>query len=765
MTILRSVRLLEPAQWHRHRSPRRVSVMAVAISTLFLIPASGRAQQGVAVRASVRDTVRDTVRSDSSAARRARADSVQRLKVQIITGTRLSSQTGGRTSARVDHLDPQGAPSGPTAAADLLSQLPGVSSIDDQGSRIQPTLTLRGFTLSPVVGIPQGISVFLDGVRINEPDAQELNFDLVPMEAVTNATLIRGPAVLFGKNTLAGALLLTTQRGDTTPHASAKVEDGAFGFRGASVTASGVAQTLGGLDGYIMARGSNERGWRDGTQARTRMLFTNIGKKSSDGDIALTAMYAHDAAFLAGSLPESWIHVDPQANYTAGDFFEPELLHLALRGERTLPLGSLRTNVFFRRDNVQQFNANIAAPSTRALVGNKSTGGTAEWSVPTRIGTHELALTVGGEYSRNNVDYSIADEKTPDADEFPSDCDQISGVCATARAAEDDASLYAQELLTVSSRLALSLAAREDYVRVPFRDLRDPSNDGTNVYRRLSPRLGANFQVDANTGAYFALSSGFRAPAALELACADESAPCSLPSALGDDPRLEPVTVYNYEVGLNRQFEHNAQIGISAYRTDVRNEIVFVASTVTAGFFQNIPRTRRQGIELTGEAGLGAGFTANASYNYLNSTYRSAVALASELDDNVVRPGDRFPLSPAHQASLAVQNTHAFRASVVNARISIQGVSSQFLRGDEANHEQPLPGYATTDARLQWQTRDFTLAGYITNLFDRRYVTFGTFGENPKGPLGGRPPAEPATERFLTPAYPRALTVSFTIHS
>lgn len=92
------------------------------------------------------------------------------------------------------------------------------------------------------------------------------------------------------------------------------------------------------------------------------MLFANVGKKMNGGDIALTAMYAHDAAFLAGSLPESWIRVDPQTSYTGGDFFEPELLHLAVRGEHALSRGTVRANLFFRRNRIQQFNANIDAP-------------------------------------------------------------------------------------------------------------------------------------------------------------------------------------------------------------------------------------------------------------------------------------------------------------------------------------------------------------------------------------------------------------------
>ncbi len=739
---------------HGHPAAHSAAIV-LAVSTLFLIPVTAQAQR--------RTSARDTIPSDSSARHNAHADTAQRLRGEVITGTRLS-QAADRTAARVDHPDLTNVPPGPAAAADILARLPGVSSIDDQGSRIQPTLTLRGFTLSPVVGVPQGVSVFLDGVRINEPDAQELNFDLIPMEAVTSASLIRGPATLFGKNTLAGALLLTTERGDTTPHASATIEDGAFGFRSATATASGVAPALGGIDGYIMGRASNERGWRDATQARSRMLFANIGKKTDASDVTLTAMYAHDAAFLAGSLPESWITVDPQANYTDGDFFEPELLHLALRGERALSLGAIRANLFFRRNNVQQFNANIDAPSTRAFVDNRSAGGTVEWSVPTHIGRHDLAFTLGSEYSRNDVDYHIFDEKTSAAADLPTDCDQMSGLCDKVHVPEDDASLYAQGMLAVSSKLSLTVAARADYVRIPFRDLRDPSNDGTSVFRQMSPRIGATYQLDARTSAYASVGTGFRAPAALELACADVNAPCALPSALGDDPPLEPVTVRSYEVGLSREFAHEARFGVSAYRTDVRDEIVFVASSVTAGFFQNIPRTRRQGIEITGEAGLGAGFTLDASYNYLNSTYESTVALASELAGNVVHPGDKFPLSPDNQASFSIQNTRAFRTSVLHAQLSIRGVSSQFLRGDEANRERQLPGYATTDARVEWQAHEFTLSGYVTNLLDRSYDTFGVFGENPKGPLGGTPPAAPTPERFLTPAYPRALTVSLAIH-
>src|SRR5690606_13722334 len=47
--------------------------------------------------------------------------------------------------------------------ADALGRLPGVALADELGSAYQPDLTLRGFNVSPVVGLPQGVSVFVDG--------------------------------------------------------------------------------------------------------------------------------------------------------------------------------------------------------------------------------------------------------------------------------------------------------------------------------------------------------------------------------------------------------------------------------------------------------------------------------------------------------------------------------------------------------------------------------------------------------------------------
>jgi outer membrane receptor protein involved in Fe transport len=519
-----------------------------------------------------------------------------------------------------------------------------------------------------------------------------------------------------------------------------------------------------GVDGFLLLRGSTESGYRVDTPARTSTAFATVGRRGDAGDVALSLLAAHDRIGQAGSLPESWLRVDPRANYTEGDFFAPRLLHVALRGEHALGGGDarLRGNVFARRNATEQFNVNVGAPSTRAFVTSVSRGGTAELTIPTTLGALPLGFTVGAEAAWSDVRYRVFDERSAYADTLPADCD-AAGLCENARVNQTDAALYAQGTLTLLAPLSLTAAARYDLVRVPFRDLTAPANDGTSTFRHLSPRVGVNVSLPADLRGFAAVSGGFRAPAALELACADAAAPCPLPFSLGDDPPLAPVSLLDAEAGVDWEPRHGVALEATVYRADARQEIVFAAARNAAGYFQNVARTRRQGVELSATAALGGGLRAGASYTYTDATYRHAVLLASANDDaDSARAGDRFPLSPAHRATASLGVTRALHATLFDAELSMRAASSQFLRGDEANDHAPLPGYATAALRVAIERPRWSLAANITNLFDRRYDTFGIFGQNPLGAYPGAYVASSAApvERFLSPGYPRALTVT-----
>ncbi len=140
---------------------------------------------------------------------------------------------------------------------------------------------------------------------------------------------------------------------------------------------------------------------------------------------------------------------------------------------------------------------------------------------------------------------------------------------------------------------------RYDYIHIPFEDVLDPAADTTNSFSRLSPRGGVSFELGGGASIYGSVGQSFRAPAVLELACADETAACPLPFALGDDPPLDPVVGTTFEVG-GQVVRGPAIVNASLYRTNVRDDISFIQSeaAVFEGFFDNIGSTRREGIEL-----------------------------------------------------------------------------------------------------------------------------------------------------------------------
>ena len=80
------------------------------------------------------------------------------------------------------------------------------------GNAFQPDVSFRGFTASALLGTPQGLSVFQDGVRINEAFADVVNWDLLPKNAVASMQLLPGSNPIFGLNTLGGALTLQDRK-------------------------------------------------------------------------------------------------------------------------------------------------------------------------------------------------------------------------------------------------------------------------------------------------------------------------------------------------------------------------------------------------------------------------------------------------------------------------------------------------------------------------------------------------------------------------
>jgi iron complex outermembrane recepter protein len=148
-------------------------------------------------------------------------------------------------------------------APDLLDaisrSLPGIALSDQTGNEFQRDLNYRGFVASPVVGTPQGLAVYQNGVRVNEVFGDTVNWDFIPETAINRMTLMPSNPV-YGLNALGGALSIDMKNGFTYQGTDAELRGGSFGRRAASVQTGGQA---GNLSAYLTADAINDNGWRE----------------------------------------------------------------------------------------------------------------------------------------------------------------------------------------------------------------------------------------------------------------------------------------------------------------------------------------------------------------------------------------------------------------------------------------------------------------------------------------------------------------------
>jgi iron complex outermembrane receptor protein len=670
----------------------------------------------------------------------------------VVSGARLPAVgalarglTGRTATLSASDLDARGVES----LADALEQLPGVTTSNELGAGAQLDVSLRGFSVSPVIGLPQGVTVYVDGVRANEPDAHEVNFDLLPLEDVERVDVVYGPSVLLGRNSLGAAVDLVTRRGAAPAAHELELSGGSFGRYELKARAG---DRLGAWDYYIGARYEHEDGWRADTRSRIATLFAKLGLLNGTWDATLSYSGGDNRIYQAGSLPEGVFVVDPRANFTGGDYFAPKA-HLVILNAQRLVFGAaqLAINGYGRSLSSEQFNANFVGDNSRQRTSARQVGGAAQLSGKLHPGGRELSFLGGvdGGYQHTTVRIFRVPGGAADS------------LSEAVRTNEVDLGGFVGASLALGRRLTATVAARYDWIRLPFEDLLDGTQSGLHSFRRASPRIGVTWADATGKEVFVSVSRGFRSPALVEIGCADPAAACPLPFALGPDPALKPVVATTYDMGW--RYRHRGggiDASASVYRTDVQNDIFFVASSVTGGYFQNIGATRRAGLELALQWADPRGLRLYVNYGFTTATFQTTADLATTRDSagETVAPGDRLPMVPDHRVNAGasipiVRGTGPCCRPAASVGLDGRYVGRQWLRGDEANATGPLADYAVVDGSLTVTWRELELRVMVANLLDRHYANFGTYAVNPT--VAGDP-----VQRWLTPGGPRSFQVS-----
>jgi len=686
---------------------------------------------------------------------------------------------GGRELARQRPLDL-------TGFLDRNANSTGTGS--GQGNPYQSDLSFRGFSASPLLGTPQGISVFQDGVRINEAFGDVVNWDLLPRSAISSLQLIPGSNPVFGLNTLGGALAIYTKSGAQYPGAALELSSGSFGRSELELEYGGRRDRL---DFFVTGNLARDDGWAEHNASRVKQFFGKAGYQDDRSDLDLSVTLADDTLNGTQTLPQSWLDTPKQA-YTFPDVNENRLAFITAKGSRFLSDSALLGgNLYFRRYRNANLSSNVNSdfgktdPDTGIVQVNQATNDRS--AIDQKSWGFGLQLTLQGDgggaknqfiagFSGDFGDTTFTQVSQPAT--FTSTREALGSGDFTPEtdvgARNRYLGVFFVDTLPLSEQWTLTIAGRYNHARIDVADRSgtDPGLDSASSFSRFNPALGINFNPTPVATAYASYSEGMRAPSPIELTCADAAAPCKLPNVFLNDPPLKKVVSRTVEAGMRGRPWPDASWSATAYRSDLDDDIQFVASgqgATNAGFFRNIGKTRRAGIELAANARFAA-VTLNLRYSHIDATFRSRFVAASPNNSTAdasgaidVNPGDRIPGIPADslklRADLDLGAGWSIGASVVAA-------SSQFAHGDENNRDRHgrVPGYTVCGLDARWQVaRDWEIFASVANLFDRRYQNFAILGANvftgPDRTFGPAAGIDPQAEQFRALGVPRGFWV------
>jgi outer membrane receptor protein involved in Fe transport len=691
----------------------------------------------------------------------------------------------------------------------LEENVPGVTLDNAAGNPFQPNLLYHGFLASPLQGNPQGIAVYLNGVRFNQPFGDTVNWDLIPDLAIDRMDLV-GSNPVFGLNALGGALSVRMKNGFTYHGAEIDLLGGSFSQYQGQLQ-YGVQS--GNAAAYIAATGLHQGGWRDFQSSNIRNFYGDLGWRGIRGEAHVNVTAADNTLNGPGTSPIELLAVNPSAQFTAPNLIKNKYALVSASGSYditdTTSLQGIAYYEYFLQ-KVVNGNVPVASPCTDDDQAGFLCVAPGAFAT-NRAGNPIPDFLNGGPYSdldqqSTNTNGYGASLQVTNRDElfgrpnqlvagFSFDgaqtlfsgstqigglslndrvfagpgttIDQADGSIAPVRVGISDAyyGLFFTDTFDITPQLTANLAGRYNLAQINLSDQLGSALTGNHTYSRFNPAGGLTWKILPGLAAYASYADANRAPTPAELACASPASPCSLAQFFAGDPNLQQVVSHTIEAGLRGQLRPSDSATLSAeiafFRTTLDNDIAFVNSPIQGrGFFQNVGTTLRQGIDVNLQFRTDRLLTW-LGYSYIDATFQSDFTVSSpnnpaaDASGNImVERGNHLPGIPTNLIKLGVDYKLTDAWTIGGTGVAASG---RYLFGDEANLTPKTPAYFVLNLHTSYQlTPNLQFFGLLQNAFNTTYYTFGTFSPTSSVFIAQAPGA--TNPRSYSPGAPIAAT-------
>ncbi|MGH7055544.1 MAG: TonB-dependent receptor [Stellaceae bacterium] len=698
---------------------------------------------------------------------------------------------------------------GPANALGALNQTaPGVSLSSSSGNPFQPSLFYHGFQASPLQGTPEGLAVYVNGARFNQPFGDTVNWDLLPSLAIDRMNLL-GSNPVFGLNALGGSLAVQMKNGFTYHGGEVDLLGGSFGKYEGEFQ---YGLQSGNVASYVAASGLHEGGWRQTQSSDIANFFGDVGWRGNRGELHLDITAANDRLNNPGTTPVQLLAVNPAAVFTAPNLITNKYARINLTGrdditDRTSLQGDLYYDYFrqkvFNGDvpdfspcddgsgllceapgvpavdrngnpipdflhggpyadldqqttNTNGYGASLQVTNRRPLFGrpNQVIAGVSFDGGQTLFGA---STAIGGFAPSTQMAFGPGIV-----------VDQPDGSIAPVRVAISNAyyGAFFTDTYAITPALSANVSGRFNLAQIDLHDKLGTALTGNHNYTHFNPAAGLTWKVHPGLSLYASYAEANRAPTPVELSCANPASPCSLANFFESDPNLKQVIAHTVEAGVRTRMVPFAGATLSSeaafYHTTLDNDIESVFSPIPdRAFFQNVGTTLRQGFDLSLQLKTKR-LLVRLAYSYIDAEFQTGFIESSPNNPGAnaaseiqIKPGDRLPGIPANVFKLDVDYKATPAWTVGGGAIAATG---QFLFGDEANLAPPTPTYFVVNLHTSYQiTKHLQMFGLLENAFDVTYYTSGAFSPVTAVPNTLVPNA--TNPRGYSPAAPIAVTV------
>ena len=681
--------------------------------------------------------------------------------IQTITSDELNSQSG-------------------VSIADyMVNNLQGVTVNEVGGNPFQLELNFRGYNATPISGNPQGLSVYIDGIRANQAFSNTVLWDLIPNFAVDNMQMVAGANPVYGLNTLGGAMSMQTKSGRNFNGVNVDVSAGSWARSANLIEMGGVVEGSN-IDYYVGYEHFNENGWRKFSPSHVNQLFGKLGIESEMSRYEFTYTGANNVLIGNGLTPKDLLGSKRDGIHTLEDETKNEYSQLALTmshffNEETMIAG----NAYYKRSDQATYNGDLndefcdedshdeseCTAAQQAL--SQSDAENLNEGVFNRTNTfqdvygfnlqttldqdwlskrNQLIAGFSAEYSQ--VKFKQTEEEvaslghTGFLDGARDDIEQSSGLTGKTKTY----GAFVSNTHSVNDRFNVSTALRYNHVQVDNRDTfngpdSSASLTGKHHFERFNPSLGLTFQPNEILSTYASYSESSRAPTSIELGCANPDQPCNLPTQMADDPPLFQVVAKTIEGGVSGKVSKDTSWNMSIYNATNHNDILFVYANASngMGYFTNVEETTRKGLDV----GVSTKFnklSLDVNYGFVMAQYGSSFTLVSEVNSSAssdtiqVSEGDYLPNIPQHHLKIRADYEMKPRW---NVGATVTAFTKSYMMGNENQQHNAsgglqgeIPGYAIVNLDSQYSFRkDWNIHAKFINIFDQKYSTGGRLAE------------------------------------